>query len=80
MFTIEHDFDETVITVLNELGGEDVSVLMIDQAVYLRQWDRKRKEFDVIVMTPQMYHKLMKSYTLPEGTYTLEYEDYVDTK
>ena len=80
MFTIEHDFDETVITVLNELGGEDVSVLMIDQAVYLRQWDRKRKEFDVIVMTPLMYHKLMKSYTLPEGTYTLEYEDYVDTK
>lgn len=75
MFTIEHEFDETIITVLNEFGGEDVSVLMIDEAVYIRQWDRKRQAFDVIVMTPQMYHKLMKSYTLPEGTYTLEVEN-----
>ena len=79
MFTIEHDMDETLITILNENGGEDVSVLMVDDAVYMRQWDNKTGKFDVIAMTHQMYYKLMKAWTLPEGTYTLEVE-YADTK
>ena len=75
MFTIENDMDETVITILNELGGEDVSVLMYDDLVYIRQWNEKRQFFDVITMTSTMYYKLMKAWTLPEGTYTLEVKD-----
>ena len=30
MFTIENDMDETLITILSEMGGEDVSVLIYD--------------------------------------------------
>ena len=75
MFTIENDMDETVITILNELGGEDVSVLMYDDLVYIRQWNEKIQFFDVITMTSTMYYKLMKAWTLPEGTYTLEVKD-----
>lgn len=75
MFTIEHDMDETLITILNEEGGEDVSVLMIGGNVYLRQWNEKRHRFDVIQMTAQMYYKLMQAWKLPEGTYTLEMND-----
>ena len=75
MFTIEHDMDETLITILNEEGGEDVSVLMIGGNVYLRQWNEKRQLFDVIQMTAQMYYKLMQAWKLPEGTYTLEMND-----
>ena len=75
MFTIENDMDETVITILNELGGEDVSVLMYDDLVYIRQWNEKIQLLDVITMTSTMYYKLMKAWTLPEGTYTLEVKD-----
>ena len=75
MFTIENDMDETVITILSEMGGEDVSVLIYDDLVYIRQWNEKRQFFDVITMTATMYYKLMKAWTLPEGTYTLEVKD-----
>ena len=75
MFTIENDMDETLITILNDLGGEDVSVLICDDLVYIRQWNEKIQFFDVITMTATMYYKLMKAWTLPEGTYTLEVKD-----
>ena len=75
MFTIENDMDETLITILNDLGGEDVSVLIYDDLVYIRQWNEKIQFFDVITMTATMYYKLMKAWTLPEGTYTLEVKD-----
>ena len=75
MFTIENDMDETLITILNDLGGEDVSVLIYDDLVYIRQWNEKIQFFDVITMTSTMYYKLMKAWTLPEGTYTLEVKD-----
>lgn len=75
MFTIEHDMEETLITVIDETGGEDVSVLIYDDKVFIRQWSEKRQRFDVISMTAQMYYKLMQAWKLPEGTYVLEFEN-----
>lgn len=76
MFTIEHDMDETLITVLDDTNTmEDVSVLIYDDRVFIRQWSEKRQRFDVISMTAQMYYKLMQAWKLPEGTYVLEFEN-----
>ena len=73
MFTIEHEEDETIITILDEEGElEDVGVLMWDDRVFIRQWNEHRQQFDLIAMNAQMYYKLMQAWSLPEGTYVVE--------
>lgn len=76
MFTIEHIDEETVITVLDETAEfDDLNVIMTQSHVFLRQWCDTHNKHDVIVLTPQMYYKLMQAWNLPEGSYELEYED-----
>ena len=73
MFTIEHEEDETIITILDEVGElEDVGVLMWEDRVYIRQWNEHRYRFDLIAMNADMYYKLMQAWSLPEGTYVIE--------
>jgi len=73
MFTIEHEEDETIITILDPEGDlEDVGVLMWDDRVFIRQWNEHRQQFDLIAMNAQMYYKLMQAWSLPEGTYVVE--------
>lgn len=75
MITVEFDMDETLITVMDETGElEDVSALLYDDYCHFRQWNEKLQRFDVITLKPEMYLKLMKSFNLPEGVYTLEIE------
>ena len=73
MITIEMDLDETLITILDDTGElEDVSALLYDDYCHIRQWDEKNQRFDVITMKAEMYWKLMKAWTLKEGTYGIE--------
>ena len=73
MITIEFDMDETLVTVMDDTGElEDVSALLYDDYCHFRQWNEKNQGFDVITLTPEMYLKLMKAWTLPEGAYTLK--------
>tara|TARA_A200000159_G_C7063427_1_gene231307 strand:- start:254 stop:487 length:234 start_codon:yes stop_codon:yes gene_type:complete len=73
MFTIEHDEDETIITILDHEGDlEDVGVLMYEDRVFIRQWNEHRQQFDLIAMNAHMYYKLMQAWSLPEGTYVVE--------
>ena len=73
MFTIEHEEDETIITILDEEGElEDVGVLMYEDRVFIRQWNEHRQQFDLIAMNADMYYKLMQAWTMPEGTYVIE--------
>jgi len=70
MFTVEMDFDEIEITVLDDSGGkEDVKVFSYDEIVYIRQWNEKQRKYDLIVLTPEMYVELMTAYRKPEGAY-----------
>ena len=72
MITIEFDMDETLITIMDNTGEcEDVSVLIYDDYVHIRQFNEKLNRFDVITMKPEMYLKIMKAWKLPEGTYDL---------
>lgn len=72
MITIEFDLDETLITIMDNTGEcEDVSVLIYDDYVHIRQYNDKINRFDVITMKPEMYLKIMKAWQLPEGTYDL---------
>lgn len=75
MFTIEMDWDETAITILDESGEyEDLQVLIYDDIVYIRQWFEEANRFSVVAITPEMFHALMVSMKLPEGAYKINKE------
>jgi len=70
VYTVEMDLDEIEITVLDDGGRyEDVKVFSYDEIVYIRQWNEKRHQYDLIVLTPEMYVELMTAYRKPEGAY-----------
>jgi hypothetical protein len=70
MFTVEMDYDEIEITVLDDGGRfEDVKVFSYDEVVYIRQFNEKKNKWDLIQMTPEMYAELMTAWQSPEGSF-----------
>ena len=70
MYTVEMDFDEIEITVLDDGGRfEDVKVFSYDDVIYIRQFNAKKNKWDLIQMTPEMYAELMTAWHSPEGSY-----------
>ena len=75
MFTNEFEFDETIITVLDDGGTyEDVQLYLDENEVYVRQWNERRGCYDLLVMSPKMLAEILEAMKLPEGAY------YMDTK
>jgi hypothetical protein len=72
MFTVEMDWDETAIIILDQNGGyEDVQFIVFDDIVYIRQWDEDSNRFSVITMSPIMFEEFRSALELPEGAYML---------
>ena len=70
MFTVEMDHDETVVTVLDDVGvRSDVSFFFYEDMVYIRQFDEKRQKYEVILMSPEMWEEFMAAWKSPEGAY-----------
>lgn len=70
MFTIEMDWDETAITILDQEGEhEDVQFLIYEDIVYIRQWDEDMQRNIMITMSPSMFDELMVVNNLPAGAY-----------
>lgn len=75
MITVEFDHDETLLTIMDRQGHhEDVSALLYEEVCYIRQWNEKKQWFDLIVLSPEMYVQLMKSFQLPEGAFIMDIE------
>ncbi len=74
MFTIEHDFDATVITLVDEGGPplqEDVIVQAFEDCVTLEQFDPRREEVVRITFSMAQLRDLRAALNLPEGVYRL---------
>ena len=72
MFTIEMDWDETAITVLDQTGeNEDVHCLIYDDVAYIRQFDNDTNRFSIITMSPDQIGEIIASMNLPEGAYLM---------
>ena len=57
MFTNEIDWDETVTTVMDETGREEDVVLFVgDTGVYIRQWNERNNNHDLISMNHKMVY------------------------
>ncbi len=74
MFTIEHRFDGTVITLIDEGRAqlrEDVTVIAHDEGVTLEQYDAERDEVLTITLSLRQVQELRAALDLPEGVYRL---------
>ena len=74
MFSVEHDYDATVVTLVDEGKAplrEDVIINAFDDCVTLTQYD-PRSDSDVqITMSMTQLRDLQAALDLPEGIYRL---------
>lgn len=72
MFTIEHEFDATVITLVDEGEtplNEDVTVQAFAEQITIEQWDARTDTMARITLSPEQLRDLTAALNLPEGIY-----------
>ncbi|MEX3314579.1 hypothetical protein [Sulfitobacter sp. PS-8MA] len=72
MFTIEHEFDATVITLIDESDAplrEDVTVSAFAGQITIEQWDPRTDRVVKITLSPAQLSDLTAALNLPEGIY-----------
>ena len=72
MFTIEHDFDATVITLVDDPAvhrQEDITVTAFEDCVTLEQVDPRTDRVQKITFSEAQLRDLVAALDLPEGIY-----------
>ncbi|MEM9795011.1 MAG: hypothetical protein AAF919_00880 [Pseudomonadota bacterium] len=74
MFSIEHTFDATIVTLVDEGGAgaqpaEDVVVSAFEECITLTQLDPRSAEPVQITLTMGQVQDLVTALNLPEGVY-----------
>ena len=72
MFTIEHEFDASLITLVDEGDTplrEDVIVQAFDTEITFEQWDPRTDRVSKITLSPEQLRDLTAALNLPEGIY-----------
>ena len=76
MFTIEHDFDATVITLVDEGGDlplqEDVILNAFEDCVTIDQVDPRTDQTQRITLSLAQVRDLAAALDLPEGSYRID--------
>lgn len=79
MFTIEHEFDATVITLVDEGEDgpllEDIVINAFEDCVTVEQVDPRTDEVLRITLSTTQIRDLAAALNLPEGSYRLERKD-----
>lgn len=74
MFTIEHEFDATVITLVDEGETplqEDVTINSFAECITIEQLDTRTDQIQTITLSPEQLRDLAAALDLPEGVYQL---------
>ncbi|MBK5947555.1 hypothetical protein CCR83_14135 [Rhodobacter veldkampii DSM 11550] len=77
MFTIEHEFDATLITLVDEGEGgedwlqEDVTINAFEDCVTVEQYDEHTDTVMKVVFSHAQLRELAAALDLPEGVYRL---------
>lgn len=76
MFTIEHEFDATVVTLVDE-GGDlplqgDITITAFEDCVTVEQFDPETEEVYRITLSLGQMADLAAALNLPEGSYRIE--------
>lgn len=77
MFTIEHEFDATLITLVDEGEKgqplqEDVAIAAFAECVTITQYDARTDREHVVTLSMAQIRDLAAALDLPEGLYRLE--------
>ena len=74
MFSIEHEFDATIITLVDDranITSEDIIVHAFDDCVTVEQFDPRREDTLRITFTLSQIQDLAAALDLPEGVYRI---------
>ncbi|MCI5042822.1 MULTISPECIES: hypothetical protein [Donghicola] len=74
MFSIEHEFDATVVTLVDEGPSplaEDVTINAFEDCVTLEQYDQRTDQVMKVTFSLSQLRDLGAALDLPEGVYTL---------
>ncbi|MBY5974419.1 hypothetical protein [Pseudooceanicola marinus] len=74
MFTIEHEFDCTVVTLVDDGPAplqEDVAVNAFAECITVEQYDPRTDEVVRVTLSMAQLRDLSAALNLPEGSYTL---------
>ena len=74
MFTIEHDFDATVITLIDDPARhrqEDVTINAFEECVTLEQVDPRTDSLVRVTLSYSQVRDLFAALDLPEGAYRI---------
>ncbi len=77
MFTIEHDFDATVITLVDEGAAhlqEDITINAFEDCVTVEQLDPRTDKVVNVTLSMTQVRDLAAALNLPEGVYRLRPE------
>ena len=72
MFTIEHEFDATIITLVDEAATplrEDVVIHAFDDQITVEQWLPEKDQVARVTLSPSQLADLAAALDLPEGVY-----------
>jgi len=78
MFTIEHDFDATVITLIDDGAAplqEDVTVRAFAECITVEQYDPRTDQAVRLTFSPEQVRDLAAALDLPEGIYKIAREN-----
>lgn len=73
MFSVEHTFDATVVTLVDEAPegtlGEDVVIALFEECATLTQLDARSGEPVTVTLSATQMRDLAAALNLPEGVY-----------
>jgi len=75
MFSIEHDFDATVVTLMDEGESplqEDVVLTAFEEVVQVEQYDPRSDSIQKISFSMAQLRELAAALNLPEGVYRID--------
>lgn len=78
MFTIEHEFDSTVVTLIDDGNApfqEDVIVNSFTEHVTVQQYDPRTDKTVTITLSHVQVQNLGAALDLPEGIYAVEHNN-----
>ncbi|MFV0359913.1 hypothetical protein [Tropicimonas sp.] len=81
MFTIEHEFDSTVITLVDEgpeVLLEDVTINAFEECITIEQLEPQTDRVQRITLSMTQLRDLRAALNLPEGVYRIRSSDAAD--